>query len=235
MAPKIESFIPESFGVSSRIGSLRTMHAVDGGAGGSKSKDDDDDDEDEDDDDEDDDEDANKSEDELRAELKAVRSQLSKASGSSKTKRDKIRRLEKELADAAASKSGKSKDDDDDEKPDLDAIRKAAKAEALAEANETRKADKTEAALARAGVNPERLATALKFVNLDDIDLNDDGTLDGIDEAIEALKKDTPELFATKRRKRESVSGSDGDGKGGGSGKKSATQLQAEQLRGRAS
>lgn len=197
--------------------------------------DDDEDDDDEDDDDEDDDPDADKDEATLRAELKAVRESLSKASGSSKSKRDKIKALTAELATAKAGKpaKSKSKDDDDEDAPDLDAVREQGKAEAQAEAKRVRIGDKAELALARANVVPDKLRKAVKLLDLDDLDLNDDGTLDGFDDQLDELKRDWPELFA-KTRKRSSIAGEhDRGGDEKHAKRESVDQAQARQLTGR--
>jgi hypothetical protein len=203
--------------------------------GGGKDDDLNDDDDDDDDEDDEDDPDEGKTEDELRAELKATRESLSKASGSGKSKRDKIKSLERELAAAKAGKPVvKGKPDADDKvEVDADAIRAEAKAEALAEAKRDRIADKAENALARANVVPAKLKRAVKLLDLDDLDLNADGSLDGFDEQLESLRADMPELF-TKTRKRESVAGeNDRDGKSKSKSPLSTSEIQARQLTGK--
>lgn len=195
-----------------------------GGGGKSKRRDSDDDDEDdeeedddEDDEDEDDDEDddlADLSDDELRAELKKARASLSKAGGSVKSKRAKIRKLNRELEDARKPKpAAKKKGGEDDDEPDLDTIRSEARADGEKAGLTRAKKAEARAALLQAGVNPERVAKAVGLIDLDELDLDDDG-LDGIDEAIDDLKADWPEMFATKRKRRGSVAGEgdrDGD------------------------
>jgi hypothetical protein len=203
-------------------------------ASGSSSNDDDEDDgddEDDEDDDEDDDPDAEKSDEELRAELKATRLSLKKANDQSARRR---RRERERRAAEDAKKPAPKKPAEDDDKADLDVIRR----EALAEGEKVGivRAKKAEAksALLAAGVNPTRVARAVGLVDLDDLDLDDDG-LDGIDTAIEDLKKDWPELFAKPRQKRQSVAGDrdrDGDRPARGKGK-SASELAAAKLLGR--
>jgi len=187
-------------------------------SGGGKDDEDEDgvegDDDDLDDDEDDDDPDEGKSAEELATELKAVRDRLKKANGSSAKRRKQLREREAELEQLRnkGAKSGKSKDDDD-EPVDLDAIREAAKREAVAEATKLRKADKAEVALSRAGVDPARLGKAVKLIasDLEDVTLEDDGTLDGFDDVLDSLKAEWPELFV-KKRKRGSVAGEHDDG-----------------------
>lgn len=205
-------------------------------ASGSSSNDDDDDDDDDgdDDDDDDDDPDADKSEDDLRAELKSIRGALAKANGQSAKRRKLLRQREAELEEARKPKSKKSKDDDDDG-PDLDTIRHEAKSEGEKAGIARAKKAEAKSALLAAGVNPERVTKAVGLLDLDELDLDDDG-LDGVDDAIEDLRKSWPELFAKKRKRREGVGGDRGPDpdKGSGRGKeKSASEKAADKLLGR--
>lgn len=200
-------------------------------SGGSSSDDDsDDDDEDEDDEDDDDeDEDADKSDEELREELKKTRAALSKANGASAKRRRALREKERELEEARKPKP-KKKADGDDDAPDLDTIRHEAKAEG--EKAGTLRAKKAEAksALLAAGVSPERVGRLVGMLDLDELDLDDDG-LDGIDDAIDDLRKDVPEFFAKKRTRRESVAGDrDRDGAEKRRKPKSASEQAADKL-----
>lgn len=175
-----------------------------------------DDEEDDEDEDDEEDEDADKSPEELAEELKKVRDALKKANGSSAKKRSTTKQLRArivELESAGGAKPKRKNDEEGDEdEVDLDAVRAAAKAEAKAEADQTRKADKSEVALGRAGVDPKRLAKAIKLLDLDDVELNDDGTLDGLDEQIDTLRDEWPELFAKPRKRRSTAGQGDRDG-----------------------
>ena len=181
---------------------------------------------------------ADLSDEELRDELRKTRESLSKASGSSKSKRDRIKKLQAEKADLEGrlSKPTKRGDDEDDDKPDLDSVRAAAKAEARAEADARIVKAEARGALASAGVAKERVARAVGLLDLKGIDVDDDGEIDGLDDAIDALKKDWPELFPAERKRRASVAGDDDrDGTAGrrGKGKPSTDELQAAALLGR--
>ena len=196
---------------------------------GGKSKDDDDDE----DDDEDEDPDADKSDEELRAELKATRASLAKANGQSAKRRKALRARERELEEARKPKP-KKKDDDDGDGPDLDTVRHEARVEGEKAGTLRAKRAEAKAALLSAGVNPARVVKATGLIDLDELDLDDDG-LDGIDEAIDDLRKEWPELFAKQRRqRRESVAG---EGDRGGEKRrtkaKTASERAAEQLLGR--
>lgn len=206
---------------------------------GGKSRDDEDDDEDDEDDDDDDgdeeededeedDEFADLSEAEIRAELKKATERLTKAGGSVKSKRASIRKLKRELEDARKPKpAGKSKAGDDDKAPDLDAIRDAAKAEAKSEADTRIKRSEAKAALVAAGVSREVAADLIGFVKLDDLDLDDDGEVEGLDDEIERIQKKYPTFFAKAgRRRRESVAGG---GDRGGEGARPKKPLTASQ------
>ena len=239
MADKMHDWIttgerPLPFFVSpfakSASGSSRRDEDDDDDSDDDDSDDEDDDDEDDDDDEEDDDEFADLSEAEIRAELKKATERLTKAGGSVKSKRASIRKLKRELEDARKPKpSGKSKGDDD-EAPDLDAIRDAAKAEAKAEADTRIKRSEAKAALVAAGVSREVAADLIGFVKLDDLDLDEDGEIEGLDEEIERIQKKYPTFFAKPtRRRRESVAGGgDRDGTGRRPAKKmTASERQA--------
>lgn len=187
--------------------------------------DDEDDDTDDDDDDEDDDELANLSEDELRAELKKTQASLSKASGSSAAKRKKIAQLNRELDDARKPK--KAKTDDDDDTPDLDTVRDEARREERKAADERTKKSVARAELKLAGVPAERVTRAVGLLTLDDLDVTDEGEVDGLDDALDELRKEWPELFPKTRKRRESVAGDTDDGKAKPRRELSASERQA--------
>lgn len=192
--------------------------------------DDDDDQEDDDDDDGDgdegDDPDADKSVEELRAELKSVRESLNKSSGSNKVKRDRIKKLQ---ADVTAARTPKPKEDEGD-KPDAEAIRASIEAEVNAKANlRTIKAE-AKGALRGIGVPADQVASIVNMLGLDDVDVDDDGNVEGIDEAIDDLKTRFPQLFSKSRKKASVGGGLDRDGKQQ-SKVKTTSQLQADRLR----
>jgi hypothetical protein len=108
-------------------------------------------------------------------------------------------------------------------------------AEGLKEGIARAKKAEAKAALLGAGVNPARVVKAVGLLELDDLDLDDDG-LDGVDDAIEDLRKEWPELFAKKRVKRDSVAGErdrDGERESRRGKAKTASELAAAKLLGR--
>lgn len=201
---------------------------------GGNAADEDDDDEEEDDDEEDDDL-ADLSEDELRAELKKTRESLSKASGSSKLKRDRIKRLRAELTEARKPKPAAKKKDDDDDAPDVEVIKSTAKAEAQAAANAVIRKTAARAELKAAGIAPEQVGRLVGMLDLDELDVDDDGNVDGLDEAIAELKADWPQLFASKPAKRQRASVAGGGDQSTGPKKRELTpsQIQANRVLGK--
>jgi hypothetical protein len=201
--------------------------------GGNEVDEDDDDEDDEDDEDEDDL--GELTEDELRAELKKTRQSLSTASGSAKVKRDKIKKLNAELAEARKPKppAKRTGATDDDEKPDVEAIKDAAKAEARAESDGRIRKLAVRAELKAAGIPADQAGRLIGLVDLDALDVDDDGEVEGLDEAIDELKAAWPQLFNVKpiRRARKSVAGG-GDDKPP-RGKLSPSQIQAARATGK--
>lgn len=173
---------------------------------------DEDENDDEDDDDEDDeDPDAELSDEELRAELKATRERLAKASNQSAKRRKQLRERSDEL-EAERSKRGgkpKGKDGEDAEEIDVEAIRSAATAEGRKAALGTVKRVAIRAALKGAGISDDKtLKRAIGMIDADELDVDDDGEVDGLDDAIATLKDEVPAIFGTTRRRR-SVGGQD--------------------------
>jgi hypothetical protein len=180
---------------------------------------DDDDDLDEDDDEDEDDEDAEKTPEELRDELKTIREALKSASGQSKKRRQQLQKARKDHeAELERVRSGgkkaKSKDDEDDETVDAEAIREATRREERAAADVRTKKAEARGALRGAGIPSDRVAKAVGLLDLDDLDVDEDGNVDGLDDAIDELKKEWPELFpgkGAKQRRRGSGPAGDDD------------------------
>lgn len=179
--------------------------------------DDDDDDDPEDDPEDDDDPDDELDEEAARAELKKVRAALKKSNASAK--RHRLKRRESEQQREQPKPKPKGGDDDEDVQTQI----AAATAAERTKLHGTIKKASARAALITAGVDPDRVERALRQIDLDLLDVDDDsGEVDGIDEAIDDLRNDLPEWFARKRSRR-STSGQreqgDGSSTGGGSGR----------------
>jgi len=82
------------------------------------------------------------------------------------------------------------------------------------------------AAFAEAGVSTSAMKRVLKMLDLDEIEIDDDGEVDGLDEQIADIKDELPELFSGARRPAKSVDGGN-KGSGGGKPKSSASVLAA--------
>lgn len=203
---------------------------------GSLDVDDDEDDEGDEDDDEDPDE--GKTDAELRDELKAVRKSLEKANGQSAKRRSALKAKEQELVAERAKKGGTKPDDDDDKTPkiDVEEVKRQAREEARAESDTRTKKAELRGALRGAGIKPERVSKLVNLVDLEDLDVDDDGEVDGIDDVLDTLKTDWPELFGTQPRAKRSVAGGsdrEGNGSGGGGKKLTDSEIQARQLSGK--
>lgn len=217
-------------GVASALPIYASPFAKGAPAGGDDDDDDGDDDDDDGDDDDDDDPDVDKSEDELRAELKSVRESLSKANGQSAKRRKALRAKEAELVAERTKRAGKKPAADGDDAPDVDEIRESAKREGESAGVLRAKKAEAKAELIAAGIPRESVPTALRMLDFDELDLDDDG-LDGIDDAIADLRRTLPALFAKKRQRRESIVGdADRDGKDRRPKPKTASELAAARL-----
>ncbi len=50
-------------------------------------------------------------------------------------------------------------------------------------------------ALQNAGVNPDRLKVAARLADTSEVEVKDDGTVEGLDDVVEGVKDEAPELF----------------------------------------
>lgn len=70
-------------------------------------------------------------------------------------------------------------------------------------------------ALAEAGWNGSRLNSLMKLIDLDDVEVDDDGEIVGLSEQIDAIKGEWPEFFKRSRNPAVSSNGSGGSGQNG--------------------
>lgn len=179
--------------------------------------------------DKDEDPDAGKSDEDLRAELKEIRKHLASSNDKGKRNRLRVKQLQSQLSQRATDGKGDKAEGD---QPDVDAVRR----EVQDKANQTIKRVSVRAALSSAGLTKEQVGRMIALVDLGDLDVDEDGEVDGVDEAIEDLRNDFPQLFEAKaekgaqggRRKVRSAVGGNGVAKV----EKSIGQIQAEALRG---
>lgn len=135
----------------------------------------------------------------------------------------KRRRL---AAKEVAAKAKKKSADDDEGDDDDEQERRDAETETKWKGRVVKSSAK--AALATAGAEkPERL---LRLVDVDSLDVDDDGEVEGLDDEIDRLKEEYPELFKRRRGGRVET-GDRSDGKDGKKAK-TATERQAAAILG---
>lgn len=196
--------------------------------GGDDENDDDEDDDEEDDDDEEEDPDADKSPEELAAELKRTRAALTKANKDGSRNRKKYRTRVAEL-ESAQGKAGGKKDDDEDVEERIRKATEAAKSEVTSAADQRIIRSEAKAALTAKGADPAKVKKLIGLLDMDDLEVDDDG-VDGLDEAVDELVSDWPELFGTKKGGKRIQGRSGRSGDEGGKKVLTATEQQARQL-----
>ena len=70
-------------------------------------------------------------------------------------------------------------------------------------------------ALAEAGWNGQRLNSLMKLIDLDDVEVDDDGEITGLSEQIEGIKAEWPEFFKRTRQLSTPANGAGGSGQNG--------------------
>ena len=181
---------------------------------------DDDDVEEEDDDDEEGDEAEEEYKPPTAQEWKATQAALKKANTEAKRFRTELRNARKKATEQ-----------------DSDPDKAAAKVEAAWKPRVVR--SEARALLAAAGAKPTALARLAKMIDVDEVEVDDDGEVTGLDDLIEEIKEDVPELFRDEdeeetpvaRRKRR-LGRTDASAKGGkdGAKPKTASERQAAAL-----
>lgn len=149
---------------------------------------------------------------------------LTKANGQAKKHRLKVRELEGK-SNASAPPSGG---------PDLEEVRRKATEEAQSKADQRIIKSEAKTALLAAGLvdaTPEAVKAAVKMLDTDDLSVDDDGEVDGLDEAIATLKRTMPALFKKKRAGGQVATGSRGKD-GGANGSKPPAKSSAAKLAG---
>ncbi|MEU3281600.1 hypothetical protein [Streptomyces antibioticus] len=71
------------------------------------------------------------------------------------------------------------------------------------------------AALAGAGWNGQRLNSLMKLIDLDDVEIDDDGEINGLSEQIDAIKAEWPEFFKRTRQLSTPANGAGSSGQNG--------------------
>lgn len=121
------------------------------------------------------------------AEWKRTQEALARANAEAKKHRLKVRELSK-TADGTDDEKTRKAAEDAEKRFKPVAVRSAAKA-----------------AFLEAGLNdatPDRLKKLLRLIEMDDVDVDDDGDVSGLDDQVESIKADYPELFKAPERRR---------------------------------
>lgn len=167
----------------------RVLPVVRGGA-----TDDDPDDPDDDDlDDDDDDDDDKPSPDDIKDPEKK------RLSDEAARHRLRAKKAKQRADDLQAKLDAKEAEENDKDKPDLAKLQKerddaVAKAEDLGSAvNTLTIANAVRDEVAELDLNPKKIKAIIKVMDVDDIEVDDDGEVTGVREALEAVKKDYPE------------------------------------------
>jgi hypothetical protein len=213
-------------------------------AGGGKAKEDEElEDEDPDEELEDEDPDEELDEAGLRAALKEQRAaaaaalaRAKKTSAGGRKLKGELARLNDELLKVRPTKA-KTGDDDGDEKltnADIEAARKRGLTEGTTAAETKAIKAAARSYLKGAGVAVEDVNDVVRLLDFDDLDLDDDGEVDGLDEAIADLRTRRPEFFG-KRRKApvRRISGDASDIRKPKNDDRTVSQMQADKLLGR--
>lgn len=199
--------------------------------------DDDDDDADEDDDDDDDGLEALTPA-ELATQLREAKANLARAVASRTDSRTKTRSLKGELARVQGELASRGKkrgndDDDEDERPDVEAIRNAARNEGARSKEVSAIKASGRGILKGLGASKDDLGALVRLLDIEDLELDDDGEVDGLDDQAIALKVRYPAMFGTKTKRRTIAGGSGDDAGGPKEDKRSDSQKQADAILGK--
>ena len=199
----------------------------------------DDDDADDDDDDEDDDGLEALTPAELATQLREAKANLARAVASRTDSRTKTRSLKGELARvqgelaSRGKKRGKDDDDDEDERPDVEAIRNAARNEGARSKEVSAIKASGRGILKGLGASKDDLGALVRLLDIEDLELDDDGEVDGLDDQAIALKVRYPAMFGTKTKRRNIAGGSSDDAGTPKEDKRSDSQKQADAILGK--
>lgn len=206
---------------------------------------------DSDDSDDDSDGDDDRSPDELKAEIRRLRASLAKSNSTGLRRRNQLKEL-KAAQQAQDAQNDDDTDDDDDEveKPKqrptddgrLDARQvqrriEKAKREARAEADRAHTRDlidtRAESAMARAGADEKAIRLLKRELDYDELELDPKTrTVDGMEEEIDRLRGEFPNLFRSGKTARRRINGGDDRESGKHQRALSPSEVQARQLRG---
>lgn len=148
-----------------------------------------------------------------KAEFDKMQRDLAAANLESKNRREKLQELQRASEDADG-KAARERAEAAEAKYKPVAVKAAAKAAFL------------EAGLA--AVTPEKLARLTRMLDLDSIDITDDGDVKGLDDQVKALKAEFPEMFGGAAGKPRAPRLDAGDRRPADTRKRSSAELIAE-------
>lgn len=148
---------------------------------------------------------------------------LRKANGEAKKYRLENRDLKAKPTDPPKGEEG-------DAKAAAEAAAKKAQADTDAKWKPRLVSSAARAALLQAGAKPDRVDALCKQVDPDDLDIDDDGKVVGLDAEVDRLKGELPELFGRRKRMGDIDADKDDDGK---PRKMTASQAQAAHILGK--
>lgn len=196
----------------------------------------------------DDDEDDDRSPEELKAEIKRLKASLAKSNSTGLRRRNQL----KALRDAQQAQASQDDSDDEDEGPvkqkpaaddgRLDAKQverriERARKEALREAEAAHTRDlidtRAESALSKAGADEKAIRLLKRELDYDDLELDPKTrAVDGLDEEVDRLRTEFPNLFRGGKAARRRINGGDDRDSGKRQRPLSPSEVQARQLRG---
>ena len=140
---------------------------------------------------------------------------LAKANNEAKTRREELSALRKQGEDASTTASREAAEAAEKKFKPI-AVRSAAKSALL------------EAGLQ--GATPERVAKLVRMLDIDALDIDDDGEVTCLTEQVASVKKDYPELFTAQEKKVTRLQGSDRTPSNGNRPRRSSDLLAAQVL-----
>ena len=158
---------------------------------------------------------------------------LTKANGEAKKYRLRLKTEREKAGQSAASDAATG----GASPAEVEKARKEAEREVMAKADSRIIKSEAKSALVAAGLvdtSPDAVKRVVRMLDMDDLSVDDDGEVEGLDDAVRSLMSTTPALFRTKKTvaKTGGGTGTRKDGAGAGTAKKSSASRLAAALKG---